>query len=413
MIQYLLWGFTFFTLWLTLVWIFLLFEKRPSLKIKKLPNVTIAIPCHNEEQELPRTIRSIAKLKWPKEKLKVVVVDDGSSDKTFEVARKQLNLLKLKGLVLKQENKGKAEALNKALSSCNTPLFACLDADTCPAPKSLLYLASHFKENDRTAAVISVVMPKATRTFWQKFQAVEYTLANLLRWLMSNLGTLGITHGALCVFSTKILNELGGFKSDAGLTEDLEIALRLKKNGYDVKLEPSSKVLTRVPASFSELWKQRMRWYRGYFYNHWNYKSMFFNKRYSLFGVFQLPANFFMIALLILTVALVSFGTLRDVWRFLLRVLTIKGYLLNHFLEFPKTPTQFFLSQNVQIYLPIAIAGFLGFVLLVAGYRHLKTSALKQSRNIITYVVIAPYLATTHWLAAFAQEIVKKKRKWQ
>lgn len=411
MIQYFLWVFTFFSLWLTLIWLGLLFEKESRPRLRKHPRVTLVVPAYNEAKAMPGTIRSLAKLNWPRSKLDIIVVDDGSTDDTAAVARDELKKLGLRGRVIRQANQGKSAALNHALRFCTAPYFACLDADTVTRPNGLRNLVAHFSEPNM-GAVVSVVKLHHPRTMWEKFQAVEYVISNLLRRLMSMLGTLSITHGALCVFSTDVLRKVGGFAEGAALTEDLEIALRLRSRGYGVKIDWHGRAITRAPATFMQLWRQRMRWYRGYFYNHWKYRNMFFNRKYGLLGMFQLPANFLMVVLLVLAVGLVSYGTVHDAVNFIIRAVTIKGYLWNHFLDFP-TLKQFLLGQNVQIYLPIVLAGFLGFVLLVAGYRQLQASALKRLHHIIAYIFIGPYLASTHWVTAFAQEVLRIRRRWR
>ena len=116
--------------------------------------------------------------------------------------------------------------------------------------------------------------------------------------------------------------------------------------------------------------------------------------------------------LLIATVALVTYGTLHDATQFLIRVATIKGYLWNHFLDIP-TFQQFLLSRNVQIYLPIIVSGFFGFSLLIAAHVRLKTKVVRRLHHILAYILVAPYITSTHWLAAFTQEMLGMRRRWR
>jgi cellulose synthase/poly-beta-1,6-N-acetylglucosamine synthase-like glycosyltransferase len=379
---------------------------------RRLPSITIALPCYNREDGLAKTIRSLSRLNYPLSLIQVIVVDDCSTDRTWSEARRlqkkhpQLSI----ELHKHKENKGKAAAMTTALAHARGELFTCLDADTHVDADSVRNLVGYFSDR-RLGAVIGQVKVDEPRNLFEHIQRVEYIASNFIRRMMSNLGTLAIAPGgALAMFSTAIVRKVGGF-ADGGLTEDLEIALRLRKNNYEVRMEPRAMMFTRVPRTWSSIWRQRIRWYRGFFTNHLRYKSLLFSSRHGLYGIFQMPLNVLSIILLMLTICLISYGKLSDLYELLHRSLTIKGYFLNHVLDFP-TLRELLLGQNVQITLPIILAFALGIYLMFLAHRQVNERLLNHVHHIALYFLIVPYVTTVHWISALVHEALRTRRKW-
>lgn len=413
MIQYVLWAISFVTLWLTLVWLNVLFTEKPSKqknRLSRLPRVTLVIPCYNKAPYLRKTVTSLMNLDYPKKLLNIIIVNDGSKDATGSIAenlKKEFKSAPIK--VIHQKNKGKAGALNAALARTNTKLFACLDADTRVHPESLRYVVPYFADQ-KMGGVITTVKVDEARNLYEKVQRAEYVMFNFFKRLMSALNTIFLTPGVLSVFRTSNLRRLGGFQ-EGGLTEDLEIAMRLQANGYDIRMEPRAITYTAVPSSFKALWKQRIRWYRGFIFNHLKYRGLFFKKNHGLFGTFQLPVNVLSVILLLITVLLVSYGTLHDLAEFVTRSLTIKGYFINHVLDIPSL-RELVLAQNVQITLPIFVAAALGIYVIFLAHKLFGESLLRHAHFVWLYFLVSPYLTSLHWLVSIAQEALRFKRKW-
>ena len=108
-----------------------------------------------------------------------------------------------------------------------------------------------------------------------------YLFAQLVRELMSKIDTLHVTPGALSLYRLDLIKRLGGFDENS-LTEDYEIAMRLRYHGYTIKMAIKSISYTAVPDTFRGLWKQRVRWFRGFIETAVKYKKMFGNKVYEL-----------------------------------------------------------------------------------------------------------------------------------
>jgi biofilm PGA synthesis N-glycosyltransferase PgaC len=414
MIQYILWGVSFISLWMSLIWLnMLVFEPSEKRKLpKNLPCVTVGIPCFNREKNIAKTVKSLSELNYPKNLIQVVIVDDCSTDGTYaEAKRLQIAYPQLPIEVYQhRKNGGKSAAVNTAISHARGELFTCLDGDTRVDPEALNHLVPHFS-NPKLGAVIGQVKVDEPQNFYEKMQRVEYIISNFIRRMMSSLGTLAIAPGgALSMFKTSILKKVGGF-AEAGMTEDLEIALRLRSNGYDVQMDPRAIMYTKVPEGWNELWRQRIRWYRGFAVNHLKYRGLLFKKAYGLYGLFQMPLNVISIFLLLLTVALVGYGTISDLYETLFRSLTIKGYFINHMLDFPGFK-KFFLAQNVQVALPILLGVIIGLYLIYLAHKEFNERFLKHAHHIAIYTLVAPYITSVHWVSAILHEALGTRKKW-
>lgn len=412
MIQYVLWAISFASLWLTLVWLNVLFTERPARLSRKgrLPCVTLVIPCYNKAPYLRKTILSLAQLDYPRNLLDVIVVNDGSTDATGKVAARLVREFPaLSVQVINQKNTGKAGAMNVALCRARGEFFACLDADTRVEPDALRHVVPHFSDR-KVCGVVATVKVDGAKNVYEKVQRAEYVIFNFFKRLMSALNTIFLTPGVLSVFRTRVLRELGGFRH-GGMTEDLEIAMRLQENGHAIRMEPRAVTHTAVPGSFGAIWRQRVRWYRGFLFNHWQYRKLFFSKKHGLFGVFQLPVNVLSVILLLTAIALVSYGTLRDLAEFVTRSITIKGYFINHVLDFPSLK-ELVLAQNVQITLPILAASALGVYFIYLAHRTFRVKLLRHAHFVFLYFLVGPYVTTLHWIASIAQEALGIRRKW-
>lgn len=415
MIENILWVLSFFSLWLTIIWLSFLYleECHPKKELKRMPFVSVAIPVYNETRtNISRTINSLMKMDYPKERFEIIAVNDGSKDNTADIVRSMINqnpLFNIK-LIDKEKNEGKVAAVNSALEIARGEFFSVMDADSRIDSAALKKILLHFT-NKKMGGVISVVKVDAPKNIYENLQRVEYIMSNLIRRLMASADTLFLTHGVLCVFNTAILRKIGGFSKDSAGTEDLELALRLKEKGYLVRMEWGAVGYTHVPSNWNSLWRQRIRWFRGFIYNHLKYRAMFFNKKYDLFGMFQLPVNVLTVILLLAAVVLVSFGGITDYYELVLRCLTIPNYFMEHVMDFP-TLKQLLLGQNVQIMLPLAATTILGATVICIAHAQMKEKLLRHAHWVFLYFLISPYITTLHWLSAIAQEIARNKRKW-
>ncbi|MBI4148622.1 glycosyltransferase family 2 protein [Candidatus Woesearchaeota archaeon] len=412
MIQYILWIISFVFLWLSLVWVNYLHVSEPGRRKARFVPVTIGIPAFNEENTIAKTLHSLRALAYTQGRIRVVVVDDGSTDKTAEICSRYIAEHRMQNVVLvRQKNQGKAAAINTALARAETEYFAVLDADTRVTPNALAELVS-VMQSSRSAAAISVVKVDHPESVYERVQHVEYMLSNLFRRLMGVADTLFLTHGGFCLFNTSVLKGIQGFSEDNGHTEDLEVAMRLRAHGHRVIMVHNAITYTTVPNSFATLWRQRVRWYRGFLYNHVKFKNLLLNRKYGSFGLFQLPVNLLSVVLLLATIILVTYGTISDAAEFVYRSVVIDGYFVNHVLDFPSLK-ELVLAQNVQITLPIVMSTLVGLYVLVLAFRQFEERLRPSIFFIWLYFMVFPYLTSLHWIHALVQETFHMKRRWR
>ncbi len=405
-----MWFIAFIALYISIVWLNFLYLgiTNPKQKApKNLPKTTIVVPAYNEEKTILTTLKSITKLNYPEEKLEVIVVNDGSKDNTKKVVQKFIKKHRNFSL-LDKKNEGKAEALNSAIKIATGELFACVDADSVVEEDSLANAIHNFSK-PKVAAVISSIQIYQPKNIYEKLQKIEYVMAVLMRKLMSSIDTLAMTPGVLSIYKTDVLKKIGGFDKD-NITEDYEVAMRLKYHGYKIEIEDNSITHTKAPRSFWSLWRQRVRWYRGFIFNHLKYRKMFFNKKYSFLAYFQLPLDVIGVVFLLTATGIIAFNVIKHLYEFIVRSVMIKGYFTSQIFSIPSFK-EIILSQNMKIMIPIWVALIAGIYLFYRAHK-LSKAPIKHPFSIWTYFILLPYLTSLHWISAISHELFGTKRKW-
>jgi len=282
------------SLYYVVFWLLVLLEgkqERPKRKLISPPDVTIAIPAYNEESNIIETLRNVIALDYPKDKLSIIVVNDGSKDQTYRLAKEYADKVRKKYdfklfMVLTQKNKGKYAAVNNALKYANTDFFATLDADSIPKSDALKNIINRFDED--IAAVSPVLKVYKPKNNLQRMQWFEYSVNHFYRSLIARLNAMHVTPGPLSVYRTHVIKGIGGFR-EAHNTEDMEVAMRIQKKNYRIVQCDDAFVYTKAPSELRSLYRQRHRWQYGTLRNVLDYRSMVFNRKYGDFGIFQLP----------------------------------------------------------------------------------------------------------------------------
>lgn len=276
---------SFVSVYFIVLFFILFFPERKRIKklpeIKSLPSVSVIIPSYNKEKVIAKTIEAVKNLSYPKSLIEIIAVDDGSTDGTYNA------LKKLKGIkIFRKANGGKADALNHGIKKAKNEILACVDADSYPDRDSLIKAVGFF-EDKQVAGVTVSILSKNAHNLIQKMQKIEYILLLLSRKLMESLNCIYVTPGPLGLYRKSVIKKLGGFDTK-NMTEDIEIAWRLLKNGYKIKMSLDSKVYTDVPDTIRGWWHQRMRWNVGGAQTALKYFSTFFKKPSNV-GMFLLP----------------------------------------------------------------------------------------------------------------------------
>jgi cellulose synthase/poly-beta-1,6-N-acetylglucosamine synthase-like glycosyltransferase len=191
-----------------------------KIKLKSYPTITIAVPCWNEEKTVEKTVRSLMKLNYPKNKIKLFLINDGSTDDTLNVLNSFKKYPNIK--IFDKENGGKFTALNLALKNTESEFFGCLDADSFADSESLIRIMSYFENDKDVMAVAPSVVVDNPKNFIQKAQKVDYNMGVYFKKMLGFLGAINVTPGPLTVFRKKVFDNLGPYKHGHN-TEDMEI----------------------------------------------------------------------------------------------------------------------------------------------------------------------------------------------
>jgi cellulose synthase/poly-beta-1,6-N-acetylglucosamine synthase-like glycosyltransferase len=372
--------------------------KNPGLR--RFPSITFLVPAYNEEKNIRKCLDSLASLNYPKEKLKIIVIDDGSTDNTGKIVKEYKDVK-----LITQKNSGKATALNHGLKYVDTELVATMDADSCPDRNYLLNLVGYLEKKDVAAATPAIKVSKVS-SWLTKIQWVEYLYQVFLRKVFSIFGCEYVVPGPGGVYKTSIVKEIGGW-DEKSITEDMEITFRLRKKGYRILNSINAFTYTNVPNKFSGLWNQRIRWFRGYLQNVKKHSYMILNPKYGNFGIFFLPINF--VWIFVLAFLLFSF-----IWSW---GNTLISSLINwSFIGYVIPPIEIeiglfnmnFYSFFQAVFLPL---GLLSIWLSITSSKE-KIKIKKSVDRFFLFIFVYPFLISLWWVVATLLELLRFRRKW-
>ncbi len=253
------------------------------------PMVSIIVPAFNEEKVIAEAIRSHLLMDYPS--FEIVVVDDGSTDSTTEVAKEVAAEDKANRVqVHKIPNGGKGNALNYGIGVAKSDFLLCVDADSRLDPDSLNYAIRHMKD-PKVAAVAGNVKVLNRQKILTNLQALEYIIGqNLMRRIQGLFRCVGIVPGPFGLFRRQAIEEVGLYTDDT-YAEDCDLSLRLLAAGWDIVDEINSVVRTEAPEKLRPFIKQRYRWTRGVLQSLRKHSNGFFGR--SGFKVWFVLMNMF------------------------------------------------------------------------------------------------------------------------
>lgn len=255
------------------------------------PSVTILVPIFNEERTVEKTIESLLELEYPKDKLSIMIVDDGSKDNSWNLVQKFRGNPQV--LLHQKENGGKYTALNYGITHSTSEYIGCLDADSSVDPKALLHIMPYF-DNPEFVVVTPSMKIREPNTILALVQNAEYNMGIFMRKIFSLLNAQYVVPGPFSIFRKSVFEKVGPYKH-AHNTEDLEMALRLQEQHLRIANADRAIVYTVGPRTLYKLYRQRIRWTGGFLQNALDYKKMIFNPRYGNLGFFVLPIGMYTI----------------------------------------------------------------------------------------------------------------------
>jgi cellulose synthase/poly-beta-1,6-N-acetylglucosamine synthase-like glycosyltransferase/peptidoglycan/xylan/chitin deacetylase (PgdA/CDA1 family) len=273
-------------------------------------HVSVIVPAFNEEKVIGLTVERI--LESDHRDLEVIVIDDGSQDRTAEVVRNRFGN-DHRVVLLSIANGGKANALNVGLRHARGEIIVALDADTQFQRDTIARLVRWFAD-EKVGAVAGNAKVGNRTNMITRWQALEYIVAqNLERRALAALGTLTVIPGAVGAWRRSALLSMGGFRSDT-LAEDQDLTIGMQEHGFQVRFDSSAIAWTEAPSTIRGLAKQRFRWAYGTLQCLWKYRHLTFNPRFGALGMIALPQVWvFQIAL----TALAPLADLLLIWQLL------------------------------------------------------------------------------------------------
>ncbi len=283
----------------TLVVIWLAYRFRRLPKTDFAEPVSVVMAAYNEEKVIAGTMRSLLATDY-KGEVEIIVVDDGSSDATAAEVERMADA-DPRVRLLQQENRGKARALQRALSSVRHGIVVFVDADTHFQRDTLSALLEPFA-NAGIGAVSGHAKVGNLRTFIARCQSLEYTCGfNLDRRAYTRWNCVTVVPGAISAIRKSAIDRVGGLSLET-LAEDTDLTLMLHKDRQRIVYVPQAIGWTEAPESVRTLARQRFRWAYGTLQCLWKHRDMVFNWNYRALGWFSLPSVwFFQIILVAIT----------------------------------------------------------------------------------------------------------------
>jgi peptidoglycan-N-acetylglucosamine deacetylase len=252
------------------------------------PEVSILIPAYNEEGVIVQTVRAALASNYSK--LEVLVIDDGSADRTAELVQTNFGRDRRVRLLL-QSNHGKPSALNHALSEAIGEIAISIDADTIVDPDAVPRLVRHFA--DPSVGAVAGNVKVINRNRWiTRWQALEYiTSQNLEKRAFDLLNCIPVVPGAVGAWRTDLLRSNDGFSGDT-VAEDTDLTLTIRRNGWKILYDEDAIGRTEVPETVNTLVRQRFRWTFGTLQAVWKHRDTAGKPRYGTLGWIAIPNIF-------------------------------------------------------------------------------------------------------------------------
>lgn len=364
-------------------------KKQPKYQ----PSFTVLVPAYNEKNTILRCVHSVIQNQYPKDKLDVIVLDDGSTDGTPDIVENYKRLYKVTNLqIVRLKNSGKANVLNYGLKNCTKgKLVMCLDSDSYLKEDAISKMVKYFAD-PYVATAASNVKIIDNGTLLNLIQKFEYLICYQMKRALTVANIEYIIGGIGSTFRKSTLEKVGFYDTDT-VTEDIDLTMKIIRNGnkkYQAVYAADSIAYTESVLTVRDLIKQRFRWKWGRCQTFFKNKKMFFNsdKKYSkALTFFYLPfAIYGDIAYFFepLMISYILYITIRynDLITFLTAFIVISIYIAFNivFEETIKTKDKILLLTIAPtMYLFFYILSFVEYIALIKAV--IKLPKLKDNLN--------------------------------
>ena len=272
--------------------IFIVLEKireilSPLPELKIFPSISIIVPAHNEESKIEECIISLIEASYPMDKKEIILIDDGSTDKTYAKALPYARRGQVKLFKRETKSGSKSGAINYGLLIAKNELIIVVDADTKLEVESLIEIVKPFADKN-IMAVAGNIKIENRKNIISYCQAYEYTMSmEIGKRIQSLFRTILIVPGAFGAFRMKFVKTVGDYDYDT-ITEDFDLTFKVLKRAK-VFFAPSAIAWTICPDKINTWYRQRVRWSRGEIETLWKHRDLFFRKHYGFLGMVAAP----------------------------------------------------------------------------------------------------------------------------
>lgn len=400
-------GYMFIALYLLAFFLILYFKNKREMfeipELKKQFEISMIVPCYNEEENIGKTIECLLKTDYPYLK-KIIVVDDCSTDNSYSIIKSYAKKYPEVIAVRTPKNTGCAGgAKNYGLKFAKTEIIGFSDSDSFPRTDAIRKMMGYF-EDEKVGAVTCPVIVKNDKRFFERLQAAEYATIAFTRKLLEMIDAIYVTPGPLALYRRKALLEIKGFDAK-NLTEDIEATWHLAAIGWKRKMCLNTEVTTVVPSTFKQWFRQRERWNIGGLQTIMKYKKLFARK--NIVGYFILP--FFLISTFLGLLGL-------SIFSYLIASRILREYF---FLKFSFMANTAVITLN-EFYFTPSVLNYLGVVLFIFGacftvftLYTIQKDLLKKDNilNILFYMIV--YLSVYPGIMITSMiKMMRKDIKW-
>lgn len=370
------------------------------------PSVAVIIPCWNESSTVAATCESALALEYPKDKLEVILVDDGSTDTTPEAMARFASHPQVR--IIRKENGGKHTALNAGIALTQADLVGCLDADSFVEPGALREVVSCFTDPNVVAVTAAMSVHKPGNIL-QHMQNAEYSFGITIRHTFASLNGLYVTPGPFSFYRRDVVEKLGGFRYGYQ-TEDMEMALRIQQAGYAIENAPHARVYTKAPATIAALMKQRTRWISGFLRNTLGeYRGLIGNRRHGALGMVVLPVALLAIASGIGLFLLALFMFAHNV----LAALSIRSGIPFSYAFLPHSWSLDWFYFPTSLYIILAAIVLTVSASLILIGKHISKTPGNIAFGLVSYMMFYGFIVP-FWLMRAASDVAfGKRRDWR
>lgn len=236
-------------------------RRRLPPELDSYPQVTVLIPCHNEQSAIEQAVRAVAASRYPN--LDILVIDDASTDSSLATLEALLPHIPNLRLLKLERNLGKANALNVGALATGAEYLMCIDADALLDAEAIHWMVADLERTPRAGAVTGNPRVLNRTTLISRVQVGEFSaIVGMIKRTQRLLGRVYTVSGVCSCFRHRAIHDVGYWSSET-VTEDVDISWKLQLGYWGILYEPRAICWILVPESIRGLWHQRLRWARG------------------------------------------------------------------------------------------------------------------------------------------------------